>query len=187
MVEGRSGVGSGPATHEGPVVDLAEGPHGSAAAVFDRDRTYRYLLARTWDPEGSVVAFVMLNPSTADAATVDPTVRRCIGFARSWGHGGVEVVNLFALRATRPQDLLGAAEPVGPDNDRILAGTVDRVDRVVVAWGTHGTHLGRDRTVAALVAGRGVVPEALGRTRSGQPRHPLYVPGATHPVPWVPA
>src|SRR5262245_19133112 len=78
---------------------------------------YRYWLTRTWDNSLRRVCWVMLNPSTADAEQDDPTIRRCVGFARSWGAGGIIVVNLFAFRASDPKALLRAADPVGPDND----------------------------------------------------------------------
>lgn len=115
----------------------------------------------------------MLNPSTADARRDDPTVRRCIGFARDWGYGGIEVVNIFALRATDPRELRSARDPIGPRNDafilRAAAGSP-----VVVAWGIHGA-LG-DRGVLALkLFGARSRLLALGRTRSGAPRHPLYL------------
>jgi len=119
-------------------VDRATGPHGVATAVFDPTRTFRYRLSRTWDREGPVVAFVMLNPSTADAEVLDPTVRRCVGFARAWEFGSLEVVNLFAFRATDPRDLLLAAAPVGPDNDQAIVDAASAADRVVAAWGTRG-------------------------------------------------
>ncbi|TMF61888.1 MAG: DUF1643 domain-containing protein, partial [Chloroflexi bacterium] len=73
-------------------------PAAVRGATFSADRRYRYRLWRRWDGARPVVAFVMLNPSTADARRDDPTIRRCIGFAKSWGFGGVEVVNLFAYR-----------------------------------------------------------------------------------------
>jgi hypothetical protein len=87
----------------------------------------------------------MLNPSTADASQDDPTIRRCIGFARQWGCGRLVVLNLFAFRATDPADLKRAADPVGPENrawfDRTL---VDDLvgGPVVCGWGVHGAHLG---------------------------------------------
>ena len=162
-----------------------DGPHGQATATFDPTRTYRYRLSRTWDPTGPTLAFVMLNPSTADAEVLDPTVRRCVGFARSWGFGALEVVNLFAFRATDPRDLLLAAAPVGPDNDRAIVDAASAADRVVVAWGIRGTHLGRARAVAALLRATSVRPLALAMTRDGHPRHPLYVRADTRPSRWT--
>lgn len=68
---------------------------------------WRYELWRRWGPRpnsigrGSLV-FVMLNPSTADSKTDDPTVRRCVGFAWGAGYTGLKVVNLFAHRDRDP-------------------------------------------------------------------------------------
>jgi hypothetical protein len=136
---------------------------------------YRYLLWRRWTDASSVL-FVMLNPSTADARRDDPTIRRCIGFARAWGFGGVEVVNLFAWRATDPRELRRAADPIGPDNDRAIAKAAARNHAIIAAWGVHGALLERDRQVAVLLAGARV--HCLARTGNGAPRHPLYVRAA---------
>ena len=118
-------------------------------AAFSPCGRYRWHLARTWDADGSRVAFVALNPSTADATHDDPTIRRCIGFARRWGAGGVDVVNLYAFRATKPRDLFAADDPVGPDNDAWIDAVVARADRVVLAWGHHGARDGDARLTAA--------------------------------------
>lgn len=136
---------------------------------------YRYALGRHLGMlGGGRLVFVMLNPSTADAEHDDPTLRRCIGFAKAWGYGELVVCNLFALRATDPAGLRTAEDPIGPDNDVAIAHWTQRAQRVVCAWGTLGALQGRDATVlAALRATRPVY--ALGFTRDGHPRHPLYV------------
>jgi len=167
------------------VTDRTTGPEGAALATFDPSRTYRYRLTRTWDPDGPRVNFVMLNPSTADAFELDPTVRRCVGFARSWGFGSLEVTNIFAFRATDPTVLVAQSEPVGAGNDRAIRHAARTADRVVVAWGIRGTHQGRGNQVAALLAGLGVRPVALRVTKGGHPTHPLYVPGDTVPEEWI--
>ena len=166
------------------VTDRAEGPDGTATATFDTSRTYRYGLTRAWDRNGPRVNVLMLNPSTADAFGLDPTLRRCVGFARAWGFGSLEVTNLFAFRSTDPRAMLAHADPVGHDNDEAIGGAARRSDRVVVAWGTRGCHLGRADEVARLLAGLGVEVVALGVTRSGQPVHPLYLARDTLPVRW---
>ena len=116
------------------------------------------------------MTFVMLNPSTADAERDDPTIRRCIGFARGWGYGRLEVVNLFAYRAASPRELFSATDPVGRANERFLASATDDV---VVAWGNHGRRADWKLRKAAA-HGR---PRCLGITALGEPMHPLYVPG----------
>ncbi|MEH0110748.1 DUF1643 domain-containing protein [Tersicoccus sp. MR15.9] len=149
-------------------------------AVLSADGVYRYRLTRTWG-EGSTVLFVMLNPSTADHTVDDPTIRRCIGFARAWGHGSLTVANLYAYRATKPADLWRAADPVGPDCDEHLAQAAAAADRVIVAWGAHG----RPDRVAAVHALLGDRAEALKLTAAGAPGHPLYIRADTVPVPWA--
>ncbi len=121
------------------------------------------------------MAVVMLNPSTADATNDDPTLRRCIAFAAREGHGAVEILNLFAYRATAPAVLRAAADPVGPDNDRHLEALFERQRTVLAAWGAHGGLAARAEAVVRMARGRGVRLTCLGRTVAGQPRHPLYV------------
>lgn len=139
------------------------------SAIFSADRRYRYVLTRTWDRARPACSFVMLNPSTADERTDDATIRRCIGFARSWGFGSLNVVNLFALRATDPRELYRAEDPIGPENDYWLD-ALDGRSRIVVAWGDHGVLRGRGAEVLARLRGS---PWRFGLTASGQPLHPL--------------
>jgi hypothetical protein len=142
---------------------------------------YRYALRRMLGGRpGKTACFIMLNPSTADAEKDDPTIRKCLGFARRWGCGELVVVNLFAFRATRPRDLQAAADPVGRDNRRHVKSAVDRArgGLVVCAWGTHGAWRGQDVTVLAWIRETGVELVCLGRSTAGYPRHPLYVPYA---------
>lgn len=149
-------------------------------AIFDPTHTYRYLLWRSWS-DAPPIAFVMLNPSTADAERNDPTIRRCITFARSWGYGTVLVVNLFAYRATCPTQLAQVAEPVGVENDRYLHLTCTRADRVIAAWGNRGALHHRYQQVLPFLPNQRSY--CLGVNRSGHPRHPLYVRGDTLPTP----
>lgn len=148
---------------------------------------YRYALARRWARDHPVLPVIMLNPSTADAFVLDPTIRRCVGFAREWGYGGVLVLNLYALRSTDPRALRRHRDPEGPaNNDRIrrwlaaaAEGWGDDGD-ALVAWGAWAAP-GRARDVLGMIRSAGLRPVCLGRTRTGQPRHPLYVHSATRP------
>ena len=125
--------------------------------------------------------FVMLNPSTANAKRDDPTIRRCMGFARAWGFGGVDVVNLFAFRATDPRALREAADPIGPANDRHLRRAVRSAGLIVLAWGAH--EMARDRAARARPLFNRPGSRCLGLTQSGEPRHPLYLRRDASPVP----
>jgi hypothetical protein len=163
------------AYHEEPVdIEIS-------AASADVRGDYRYTLTRTWDSSAEPLVFILLNPSTADASQNDPTIRRCIGFAKRWGFGGIVVVNLYAYRARNPRDMLAADDPVGTDNDRIIAEVVDG-NTVVAAWGTNARH---ERVAEVLE----LIPRtkrllALEITKYGHPRYPLYVLGEAQPLPW---
>lgn len=159
---------------------LFEADPNRAGAQLSRDGVYRYDLWRRWSADPPLT-FVMLNPSTADAQVDDATVRRCIGFARRDGFGGIAIRNLFAFRATDPTALVGAADPVGPENDAWLSGLARCRGTVVAAWGANGRLLNRaDRARHLLPA----VMWCLGRNQDGSPRHPLYVPAAQPLEPW---
>ena len=100
---------------------------------------------------GNMVAFIGLNPSTADETVNDPTVTRCMGYARRWGYSGMIMLNLFAYRATDPQEMKRQADPVGPANDFHLLLNCCRVQRVVCCWGNHGQYMGRAASVRQLL------------------------------------
>jgi hypothetical protein len=150
-----------------------------SGAKFSPCRTWRYFLRREWS-SASKVAFIMLNPSTADETQDDPTIRRCIGYAKAWGYGGLVVGNIFAFRSTDPRGLLTAADPVGPDNDYWLANIGLGTD-TICAWGTHGKLQERGAKVLKLLRSNGAKPMALKLTTGGQPSHPLYLAGNLRP------
>lgn len=151
-------------------------------ADFSPCGVYRYGLTRRW-AEGDSVLWIMLNPSTADADFLDPTIRRCVGFSTSWNYAGLEVANLFARRSTDPKVLYTDLDPVGPRNDDAIVQAVRRCRLVVIAWGAHGGLRDREAIVLRLLAGLGVEPICLGVTKNGHPRHPLYLRADTERVP----
>lgn len=146
-------------------------PDMPLAIVSDCER-YRYLLSRRLGSSEQVVTVIGLNPSTADATQDDPTIRRCIGFAKREGAGLLLMVNLFALRSTDPKALRTHTKPVGPDNDIWLARAVDLADLTIAAWGNGGTLLGRSQEMTEKYREK---LYTLGLTLSGMPRHPLYL------------
>ncbi|MCL6605535.1 MAG: DUF1643 domain-containing protein [Paenibacillus sp.] len=147
-------------------------------AVLDETEKYRYSLWRVWDIKLPRLLFIMLNPSTADHTQDDPTIRRCIGFAKSWGYGAIEVVNLFAYRATDPKELRNKKiDPIGIDNDNYIISRASECKDIVLAWGTNGGFLKRDKAVLKLLVNYKL--NCLEETKFGHPKHPLFVKGDT--------
>lgn len=149
------------------------------SAVISPCGRYRYRLDRRW-ANGPSIAWIMLNPSTADSSTDDPTIRRIRAFSQVWGFGALTVVNLYAWRATDPRDLWQAPGPVGPENDTYLVEACAQSD-VIAAWGANA----RPDRIAEVLAlpGMGRV-RALDVTKAGQPKHPLYLRGDLVPFLW---
>ena len=158
----------------------------SEADISD-DEVYRYSLRRTWDQSAGSCLFVMLNPSKATAVDGDPTINKCVNYARSWGYGTLLVGNLFALRSPSPAVLYRHEDPIGPRNNETLIALGNQSDLTVVAWGAHGLHLGRGPSVLSML--RRSIPNGsvhcLRTVKNGQPGHPLYLPGDATPYPLV--
>jgi hypothetical protein len=175
-----------PAGPGGAVLSDPVGP------VWERKRALRrFLLWRIWHRRGERMLFVCFNPSTADAMKDDPTVLRLVGFASRAGCGGFELVNLISQRATNPLHVQTEPEPELAND--YIRDALGRCARVVVAWGRPGIRkevvpLAIEReafvVVAAENAGRTLL--CLGKTREGQPRHPLYLKGVTPLEEWRP-
>lgn len=145
-------------------------------AILSTCGKFRYRLSRSWGPDiYRPLVFVMLNPSTADANEDDATIRRCVRFASDHGFTSIEVVNLFAYRATEPADLRKAGYPAGPDNDRHIAEAVRGAGAVCVAWGANAADLERPQIVLPLIRAQGAEPMCLSITKGGHPGHPLML------------
>lgn len=151
-------------------------------AEFSEDRIYRYFLRRTWEVSKPFAMFIGLNPSTADECTDDPTIRRCIGFAKSWGYGGLCMANLFAYRATRPKLMKATQNPIGDENDTWLKGLSKNAGVVVAAWGNDGQYMDRSKTVKEMIP----CLHYLKLNKSGEPAHPLYQKGDLVPITYRP-
>ena len=165
---------------------------GMGRAVFSPCGHYRWWLERVWAPARPRLLFIGLNPSRADGRRDDPTLRRLQGFARRWGYGALEVLNLFARISASPALLRRAADPVGSEADAWILARLDAQPRASLwlGWGNHGGWRGRDLALLAWLqelraaedTGRGCI--CLGLTASGRPRHPLYLPADLAPQPW---
>jgi len=142
-------------------------------ARFSKDRKHRYALWRTWNEDKPTVLFIGLNPSTADETEDDPTIRRCINYAKDWGYGGMVMANLFAFRATDPKNMKASEDPVGKYNDTMIRTLASESKMVVACWGGHGAYLGRGHEVRLLISEKDV--KCFGVTKNKSPKHPLYL------------
>ena len=164
------------------------------SAVISPCGRYRYWLERQFDIISDLpMVMVMLNPSTADETKDDPTIRRCLGFAKAAGCGRLIVVNLFALRATDPRQLWrdGVKDPIGEENDDYIRRACQSAfschgepGAIVAAWGGHGNYMQRGEAVRGIIESEGRNPLVLRLTKGGQPAHPLYLPGRLTPIRW---
>lgn len=158
-----------------------------SSAVISDCGSYRYQLRRIWDESKPKCLFIMLNPSTADANIDDPTIRRCIGFAKNWGYGGILVGNLFAYRATDPKSLLCVNDPIGKDNLIHLKSMYNESEIMICAWGNGkivenlGKKLGDNYKPLSGFIGR---IHYLDLSKDGTPKHPLYLKGNIVPIPF---
>lgn len=134
---------------------------------------FRYTLERRWG-EGPALLWIMLNPSTADGTKDDPTIRRVVSFTEGFGHHAATIINLFALRATNPGELLAADDPIGPLNDKHISEQLIEHPLAVCAWGAvHPKLQWRIDDIRGFLIGHGAY--CLGKTQAGWPRHPLYL------------
>ncbi len=140
-------------------------------AIFSDDRKYRYALKRSWEEQQPFCLFIGLNPSTADETNDDPTIRRCIGFAKRWGYGGLYVGNLFSIRTKDPKIMKLNPEPIGIENNTWLLRLAERADKTIAVWGIDGGYKNRDEEIIKLIPNL----YCLGITKHGFPKHPLYL------------
>lgn len=146
----------------------------SRTAVFSECLKYRYSLTIVWDNSLPLCQFIGLNPSTADEMKDDPTIRRCKGFARSWGYGGIIMTNLFAYRATDPNEMKRQGDPIGGYNDPFLIESAVKSRGIICAWGNHGSFRLRSQNVRRLLTDFPL--KCFRQTKANEPEHPLYMP-----------
>jgi hypothetical protein len=142
--------------------------------TFSPCRKYRYTLWRTWELTKGYCQFIGLNPSTADETQDDPTIRRCINYAKLCGCGALCMTNIFAWRDTDPEKMKKAIDPIGPENDSCLMDVALKASLVIAAWGTHGVYLYRGIKVKQILQNHCVL-WCLGTNADGSPKHPLYL------------
>lgn len=147
-----------------------------SGAMFSECRQYRYALWRRWQHGDDWMAFIGLNPSTADETQDDPTIRRVVGYAKREGYGGVVMLNMYAWRSTDPAGLMGCLDPVGPDNNIHIIEWCCKSGLVILGCGAHVSLSRYERVRDTLrIEGCGDKMRALGFTSAKFPKHPLYL------------
>ena len=149
-------------------------------ANISKDKIYRYTLSRTWDSTKPTVLFIGLNPSIADENIDDPTITRCINFAKDWGYGTLLMANLFAFRITYPKEIYLIDDPIGKDNDHYILECVKQSDLIIACWGNNGTYMDREKIIKELVPNL----YCLQKNKNGTPHHPLRLPRDINPIPF---
>jgi len=147
-------------------------------AILSKDRKYRYVLSRIWDDSKDKIVFIGLNPSTADEKEDDPTIRKCISYAKKWGYGGLYMLNLFAYRATKPKEMKKANNPIGDENDKYLDEYVNKSDKVICAWGNNGSF--QNRSYKILNKYNNLYYLKLNKSK--EPSHPLFLSRDLKPI-----
>ena len=121
-----------------------------------------------------------MNPSIADETIDDPTITRCINYAKAWGYGTLLMTNLFAFRSTYPKDIYLVDDPIGNENDNYILECVAQSDLVVACWGNNGMYMNRENIIKELVPNL----YCLKRNKNGTPHHPLRLPRNIRPIPF---
>mgnify|MGYP001187935155 FL=1 len=150
----------------------------NTGATFSKCNRYRYVLWRKWNSSDPQVMFIGLNPSTADHIHNDPTISRCINYAKSWGYGGIYMVNIFSYKTTYPDRLKSAIDPIGKNTNDWIKKIYDITHMCIAAWGNNGQLLNRSDKIRAMLPKM----HCLKITKSGEPSHPLYLKASLKPI-----
>lgn len=170
-------------------------PQMARQCVFSPCRAYRYTLWREWDAESDLICMpsdgdrwlqylmvIGLNPSTADETKDDPTIRRCVGFAKEWGFGALCMTNLFAFRSTQPRNLLTVNDPVGLNNNEQLWRVARDAGMIIAAWGKSVPIIAQRAAFVTYLLSTLQEIKCLRKNADGSPEHPLYIPATTRPI-----
>lgn len=154
-----------------------------STAIYSDCEQYRYILNRRWGPASKNLAvFIGLNPSTATEYQNDPTVARCINYAKAWGYDTMTMLNAFGLRSTDPRGLKAIDDPIGPDNDRYIIEQTKLASRIILCWGTHAAYLERGTQLQKQLCKLRRKLFCLKVTKNGFPSHPLYLRKDLQPI-----
>ena len=157
----------------------------NSSAVYSPCKNYRYSLTRTHFQAKKSLLFILLNPSTATEIKNDPTIARCQKRAALLGYKGFIICNLFAYRTKSPKIMKNYHDPIGSENNSVIKKNLRLADKVICAWGNHGTHLNQAYEIVKILKDMKTQAYHLGLTKSAQPTHPLYIGYNQKLIKWV--
>lgn len=143
-------------------------------AVFSFDKKYRYILGRKWSNKGKCL-FILLNPSTADAFKLDPTITRAYNLSKKLGLGELIILNIFAIRGSNPEIIKKVSDPIGPLNNYYIKKYVKKSDLIILGWGNHGKINNRSKEIIDIIKKVKKEIYVLDINKNGEPKHPLYI------------
>ena len=147
------------------------------AIISDNDK-HRYCLSRIWSNGDNIVAFIGLNPSTADANKDDSTITKCVNYAKQWGFDGLYMINLFSFRATDKEEMLKDDNPTNAENDKCINKYINKANKVICAWGNDGVFKNRHKYIIDNFENL----YCLTINKTGQPHHPMYLKLDIQPI-----
>lgn len=141
----------------------------SSDAHFSECGKYRYALWRIFDVNKPLIAFIGLNPSTANGTKNDNTITKLVKITKNNGYGGFFMLNLFAIISSKPEILLTCADPLN-GNDDFLKYYSQQATKIIFCWGAFKESKKRAEVVKKMFP----LAYCLEILKDGSPKHPLY-------------
>lgn len=142
-------------------------------------KKYRYFIEREWDSSLDKAMFILLNPSETGLYEDNPTIRKCMGFSKGLGYGGIYLANLYSYRATNPKELKKVIEKKGEiyaqgeKNIEIIKKLEKRSDILILGWGNNAKNFQMSQDILKILDRKKM--RCLDITKEGEPKHPLYI------------
>lgn len=142
---------------------------------------YRYILGTSGDDP---LICIGINPSTAAPENLDNTLKSVERIARGNGHDSFIMFNVYAQRATNPDDMeRDFNEMLHAENIKAFRYILSRCKKTPSVWAAWGAIIEKRSYLPALVSDFvsvsndfGAVWYSVGRiSKKGHPHHPLYL------------
>jgi len=107
-------------------------------AIFNDERTHRFLWRRVWNKDKPLACVIMLNPCMADGIITDTTTYLVVNnVACLERFGGVEIVNIYSLLTSNLNFRWNSDDDVYmQENDDYIRKSAADCEMIILAWGT---------------------------------------------------